>query len=131
MSEGNRHSTDERGPASDNRRSFTRVFFDAEAALTQGERSWPVMLIDISLRGLLIRNPGDIDLTESEPLDISIHLGGDLQIQMHLRFKHREADHIGFYCDYMDLDSMSHLRRVMELNAADPAMLERELSALG
>ncbi len=130
MSEGSKDATGET-PPSDNRRNFTRVFFDAEAVLIQGDRCWPAMLIDISLRGILIQNPGDIDLIESEPLEISIHLGGNLQIQMHLRFKHKEADQIGFYCDYMDLDSMTHLRRVVELNAADTSMLDRELSALG
>jgi hypothetical protein len=33
-------------------------------------------------------------------------------------------------CESIDLDSITHLRRLVELNAGDPALLERELTAL-
>jgi len=32
---------------------------------------------------------------------------------------------------HIDLDSISHLRRLVELNLGDEALLERELAALG
>ena len=40
-------------------------------------------------------------------------------------------DHLGFVCRHIDLDSISHLRRLVELNLGDESLLERELAALG
>jgi hypothetical protein len=36
------------------RRRFKRIAFDARTELRQGEHTWPVKLIDLSLKGLLI-----------------------------------------------------------------------------
>jgi hypothetical protein len=33
-------------------------------------------------------------------------------------------------CDSIDLDSITHLRRLVELNAGDPRELDRELAIL-
>jgi hypothetical protein len=38
---------------------------------------------------------------------------------------------LGFVCRHIDLDSISHLRRLVELNLGDEQLLERELAALG
>ncbi len=43
---------------------------------------------------------------------------------------HVEGRHVGLRCDEIDLESITALRRLIELNAADPALLERELGAL-
>lgn len=43
---------------------------------------------------------------------------------------HCEDGHLGFRCDHIDLDSISHLKRLVELNLSDEALLERELSEL-
>ncbi|MDP1756729.1 MAG: PilZ domain-containing protein, partial [Pseudohongiella sp.] len=53
------------------RRAFTRIFFDAETVVIQGEHIWPVQLVDISLRGVLIRILPDQFLRDSEQLDVS------------------------------------------------------------
>jgi len=37
---------------------------------------------------------------------------------------------VGIRCESIDLDSISHLRRLVELNLGDPELLNRELSAL-
>ncbi|MDP2142109.1 MAG: PilZ domain-containing protein [Gammaproteobacteria bacterium] len=113
------------------RRNFTRIFFDAETVVTQGEHIWPVELIDISLRGVLVKNPGDMALDKSQPAEVSIHLTGALVISMQVRVKHVEGDLFGMLCEHIDLDSMIHLRRLVELNTGDNSLLERELSALG
>ena len=36
----------------------------------------------------------------------------------------------GLHCLAIDIDSVTHLRRLVELNLGDPALLEREVSAL-
>ena len=43
---------------------------------------------------------------------------------------HIEDDHTGYRCEHIDLDSISHLRRLVELNLGDPDILDRELSEL-
>jgi hypothetical protein len=40
-------------------------------------------------------------------------------------------DLLGFVCRHIDLESISHLRRLVELNLGDESLLERELAALG
>jgi hypothetical protein len=50
---------------------------------------------------------------------------------MDVTVAHCESEHVGFHCDHIDIDSITHLRRLVELNLGDPELLERELSALG
>jgi len=45
-----------------------------------------------------------------------------------VELKHVEGDHLGFKCQYIDLDSVTHLKRLVELNLGDPEMLEREFA---
>ncbi|HDZ07573.1 PilZ domain-containing protein [Pseudohongiella sp.] len=113
-----------------NRRTFTRIFFDAETVVTQGDHIWPVQLIDISLRGILIQVLPDQKVIDDNPVDISIHLGGDIQICMTARVANHKDDKVGLLCEHIDVDSMTHLRRLVELNMGDTSLLERELSAL-
>jgi hypothetical protein len=39
------------------RRRFKRIAFDAKTELSQGDRTWTVHLLDLSLKGLLIEKP--------------------------------------------------------------------------
>ena len=41
-----------------------------------------------------------------------------------------EGIYFGLICRNLDIDSATHLRRLVELNLGDPKLLERELSAL-
>ena len=50
---------------------------------------------------------------------------------MDVEIAHRENDELGLNCKDIDVDSITHLRRLVELNLGDPELLERELSALG
>jgi hypothetical protein len=50
---------------------------------------------------------------------------------MDVEVAHQENDEMGLNCKDIDVDSITHLRRLVELNLGDPKLLERELSALG
>lgn len=115
--------------SSDHRR-FTRVFFDAETVLCQGTREWVVQLRDISFQGLLVQLLPGQSPDPDQPLDATIHLGGDVQISMPCRVVHHVDQQLGLECKHIDVDSLTHLRRLVELNLGDTAMLEREFSAL-
>ena len=43
---------------------------------------------------------------------------------------HIDANSVGFICEHIDLDSISHLKRLVELNLGDEDLLHRELHAL-
>lgn len=51
-------------------------------------------------------------------------------IRMQVMLTHPEAGHAGFTCHHIDLDSASHLRRLIEFNLGNEASLQRELHAM-
>lgn len=112
------------------RRAFTRIFFDAETVVMQDEHIWPVKLVDISLRGILIGILPDQVINPDKLVDVSIHLGGGIEIRMETRVANQRGDLLGLTCEHIDVDSMTHLRRLVELNMGDTSLLERELNAL-
>ena len=113
------------------RRHFTRVTFDGETFIEQHQQRWPATLIDLSLRGLLIETPQHFDADSSKPMQAVIYLADEITIRMNVSWRHSEKGQSGFQCNNIDLDSIQHLRRLVELNTGDSALLERELAALG
>lgn len=115
----------------DERRRFQRIAFDAPTELRQGDRRWPVKLLDLSLKGLLIQPPESWDADLTQDFDALIHLNdGQTQVCMQVELRHEEPDRLGFICLYIDIKSMSHLHRLVELNLADSTEMMRELREL-
>jgi hypothetical protein len=50
---------------------------------------------------------------------------------MTVRWRHSDEGQVGFECEFIDLDSISNLRRLVELNLGDSMLLERQLGSLG
>lgn len=115
----------------DNRRKFTRIPFDAKTEIEQGGQRWSATLIDLSLKGLLIEEPEEWPDDIDGFFNATIRLGPNVTIEMKLLHSHSEKHHIGFRCESIDLDSISHLRRMLELNMGNSDLLERELHSLG
>lgn len=113
------------------RRRFQRIAFDAATELAQGERSWSVALHDVSLKGLLVKRPRDWNGDPDQPFIANIALDANTQLQMEVVLTRTRNDLLGFVCRHIDLDSISHLRRLVELNLGDETLLEHELAALG
>ena len=115
-----------------NKRRFSRIEFDTEVRLISDRGIWKSKLIDISLKGLLITVPriweaevGDHYLTEL------FADNEDAVIRMEVSITHIGEMQVGFQCEHIDLDSIAHLRRLIELNIGDAEVLYRELSELG
>ncbi len=53
-----------------------------------------------------------------------------LHIAMAGELAHVDGDHAGVLCRSIDLESITHLRRLIEVNLGDTAASERELKAL-
>ena len=114
------------------KRQFTRVGFDASARLICDEQDWATHLLDISLKGALIRQPrGAANLRLNDSVELNLLLSDEeTELFMRGHIAHLEAGHIGIECEHLDVDSASHLRRLIELNTGSEALLERELEAL-
>ncbi|MBC7183294.1 MAG: PilZ domain-containing protein, partial [Marinobacter sp.] len=62
---------------------------------------------------------------------VIIHLNDhEAGIVMAVELRHIEPHRLGFKCQYIDLDSATHLKRLVELNLGDQALLEREFAHL-
>ncbi|MCY1271313.1 Cyclic diguanosine monophosphate-binding protein [compost metagenome] len=113
------------------RRRFQRIAFDANAELCQGDRRWKVRLHDLSLQGLLIQCPEGWTGDPKQPFEVRIYLGFDVNIYMEAELVWEREGFLGFNCRHLDLDSISHLRRLVELNLGNSAHMEQELAHLG
>ncbi|QKG66986.1 PilZ domain-containing protein [Pseudomonas sp. B14-6] len=112
------------------RRRFKRIAFDARTELSQGELTWPVKLIDLSLKGLLIEKPEPWLGNPDKHFLVDIHLNEDVEIKMDVMLTHDDHGQLGFVCKHISLESIERLRRLIEFNLGDPKELERELGAL-
>lgn len=115
----------------DERRHFSRILFNAECTLHQNDLEWNTEVLDISLRGLLVHKPDHFLMDKHAPCEATIRLSGsNSHIIMSLYFSHEDQTTLGFRCKHIDIDSMTHLKRLVELNLGSEAMLKRELQAL-
>lgn len=118
----------------ENRRQFTRILFSIKATLyieeQLEEQAFPVSIHDISLNGALVTNPANTSL-QGKLGRLTFSLGDtDALVEMHIGVIHQEADTVGLQCNAIDIDSVTHLRRLVELNLGDQSQLEKELSQL-
>jgi len=114
----------------DDRRQFNRVAFDTDAIFYADKLPVKCKVVDISLNGALLRlhNPQDVDVGSTYRLDIP--LDAEDIISMELELTHQRGEELGLMCTNLDLDSATHLRRLVELNLGDPTLLERDFAAL-
>lgn len=113
------------------RRRFFRVVYSTPAQLRQGEQIWSTTLLDLSLQGALLNRP--VDWTEQTKglFTLSFKLAdSDIEISMEVESTHLDEQKLGVYCHHIDIDSASHLRRLIELNVGDTELLLRELAHL-
>jgi hypothetical protein len=114
-----------------NRRHFSRIAFHAPADLITGKGQEAAVVLDLSLKGALVRLTAGHKVTAGENCTLRVRLGDlDASIRMQGVITHVEGLCFGLACRDIDLDSVTHLRRLVELNLGEPALLERELSAL-
>lgn len=122
----------EQGHSQQERRTFSRVPFTGKVAII-GNRShyWLSDLIDISMKGALLIRPAEWHGPPGESYQLKIHLNDNkVVITMDAALAHASNECLGFHCEHIDLESMIHLRRLLELNLADEERINQELSAL-
>lgn len=122
--------TSDREKANNERRRFTRVRFDTAATLSQADTTFHTYVIDISLSGVLLETPDHYSLRTGIPTYLSICLSEAVEIQMQVTLAHSSNNFLGFHCKSIDMESIAHLRRLIELNMDEPNAAERVLEEL-
>lgn len=113
------------------RRHFSRVAFAAPAELTIGAQAHTCKVLDLSLKGALLQMAASGATTPGRGARLSLPLAdGTVDVIMDGSLVACTAELAHFRCEAIDLDSVTHLRRLVELNAGDAALLDRELAAL-
>lgn len=91
-------------------------------------------MLDISLKGVLLQLPAGHPPQVGMPCLVKLPLGAgapsDIVISMAGELTHVEGAHAGVLCRSIDIESITHLRRLIEVNLGDPLASERELKAL-
>lgn len=113
------------------RRRFQRVSFQATAFLDISSGQHEGNILDMSLKGALFQpsKPWQGAVGETCKLTVPLREGEEI-IQMDGEITHFRNGCLGIKCREIDLDSITHLRRLVELNLGEEELLQRELSAL-
>lgn len=112
------------------RRRFWRANFHSAANLLTDHNDCAVQIEDLSLKGALITLPEAARVIPNENCRLQIQLSDDVTIMLWGRAAHVSGQQVGIKCESMDIDSITHLRRLVALNAENPALLEEEISFL-
>jgi len=115
------------------RRHFHRIIMEKPVQLHCPSGHQIAQLMDISLKGVLVSVSDSWHAQTGNQAQARINLGdegNDYLIDLTGRVAHVENNLVGLEITSMDLDSATTLRRLVELNLADPSLLERELSQL-
>lgn len=113
------------------RRHFIRVNFDAPATLSTAEGTFTVHIEDLSLKGALVDLPAGVALAQGTQCTLTLTLAPSTHhIVMAVDVARGHGNHTGLRCRNMDLDSVTHLRRLIEWQLGDAALLERDLGQL-
>ena len=110
------------------RRHFSRVKFDADINLKFNEINFRGHLIDISLKGALIEYTDDIDLKKEDRGELIVTLGdSDIILKINVTVMYHNNFELGVRFGEMELETVMHLRRLVELNIGDSEKVRDEL----
>lgn len=113
------------------RRLYSRIPFRTTATFSAGGTAVDCELCDLSLKGALVKPDGMAPAAPGERCELELRLDdGESMIRMGGTVAHAEHGRVGIVCHEIDLDSLTHLRRLLELNLGDSGTLDVELSAL-
>ena len=114
------------------RRQFWRADFQASAQLRLRGGTCEAKLLNISLDGALLELDADTVPALHEPCQLRLELGqGDETIVMETTVARADPGRrVGLRRASIDCDSMTRLRRLVELNAGDADRTEHELLTL-
>jgi hypothetical protein len=112
------------------RRQFWRAHFHSPVQLMMPGQAIKAELLDISLKGALVEVPGEWTGKLGDRCQLQLDLAAQEKICMDASVSHIDGRRAGLNCENIDLDSITHLRRLVALNSGNPDLLDRELVAM-
>ena len=115
----------------ENRRQFTRILFSSQAELSIENITYPVSIHDISLNGALVSAVDSEGSLKGRFGHLTFYLAdNESKVTMHISVVHEQHNETGLQCNAIDIDSLTHLRRLVELNLGNTKQLDKELNQL-
>ncbi|MEC8444310.1 MAG: PilZ domain-containing protein [Pseudomonadota bacterium] len=112
-------------------RQAKRVHLFQRVQVNDGREPLETFCLDISMRGILLVLPENVDWALEQALTVTLTPeGSDDTITMHSSLVHIDDDVVGCACDSMDLESQEALRNVLQQGLEVPSKVHRELSEL-
>lgn len=109
-------------------RRFRRIPFEAEVLIAVGDRTWSCRLVDLALKGALLESPAALSLAQGTVANLSLPLpGSEIVLDFDAELIHREGNRLGFKFLHENLETLTHLRTLLELNTGDPEGVRSEL----
>ncbi|MDD1824430.1 PilZ domain-containing protein [Photobacterium sp. ZSDE20] len=113
------------------RRQFSRVIYQVPTEISQGQVNVSGSVQDLSLHGLLIQCEEWQQLSHDVPVHVSFTLtNSDINIQLEATIVSTINTSMRLRIEHLDIDSISHLKRLVELNVGDDELLYREIEHL-
>ncbi|MEE4202081.1 MAG: PilZ domain-containing protein [Halieaceae bacterium] len=116
-----------------NKRRAQRVHFFSGGELRQAQNSAAVTVVDISLGGVLVGlSEGSDEWQLDADATVSVRLNDTgLEMVFDGVIRRAEPSLLGIEFTEMDIDTATHLRRLLELNTGKPAYADRHWDQLG
>jgi len=112
-------------------RRFSRVRFEEQCLLEYGSRSLEGRLLNISLKGALVEFRDEGIFIPGDRWRLAFHLGNpDFVMRFGAEVVHTASRLAGFSFVESDLNTMFHLRNLLEARLLDPDRLKEELDCL-
>ncbi len=121
------HMTDKH---SAERRRYTRIPWNKEVTLFSGMEALSAQIIDISLKGVLLKNPKKHHPKPGSLYRLSIPLENAPAIIMNIEVVHVNNHVFGAEWTQIDMDSFASLKRTIELNIEKKETLRNDIKKL-
>ncbi|BBL87894.1 MULTISPECIES: PilZ domain-containing protein [Vibrio] len=113
------------------RRRFSRIIYRVPATLTQGPNQLDTTIQDLSLHGLLLETSSPAELDLHSPVEICfVFSESEQSVCLNANIVSLNQNAIRLKISSIDIDSISQLRRFIELNVGSDELLNRELEHL-
>ncbi|MGF1724288.1 PilZ domain-containing protein [Photobacterium nomapromontoriensis] len=114
------------------RRHFSRILYPASATLIHASGEWSLQVRDLSLQGILLTRPDHWCSQDTDNHYIVRFFLNDseIELQMETQLVDHDSHYLRMHIIHIDLDSVSYLRRLVELNVGTDELLHRELEQL-
>lgn len=110
------------------KRNFSRINFAANAQIELKYNIIEAELLDISLKGTLMHPKIQPPLEKGDRCTLKIFLhSSDIILSFNAELVHIQQNDFGFKFLDIDIDTMTHLRRLLDLNIGDQDKITNEL----